>query len=109
MADIADIPMGEYKRRMCDDTGPRLVQPVAPATANFELKDHILAQLKDILFYGKDHKYAYKHIDVVNDIDNYFNIPNNDLNIQQGGESLYEVWERYKGLLRNCPHNDLNI
>ncbi|XP_023759492.1 uncharacterized protein LOC111907915 [Lactuca sativa] len=27
---------------------------------------------------------------------------------QQVEESLYEVWERYKGLLRNCPHHDLN-
>ena len=24
------------------------------------------------------------------------------------GESLYEAWERYKGLIRNCPQNDLN-
>ncbi|XP_023739500.1 uncharacterized protein LOC111887560 [Lactuca sativa] len=28
---------------------------------------------------------------------------------QQAAESLYEAWERYKSLLRNCPHNDLNI
>ncbi|XP_023767897.1 uncharacterized protein LOC111916464 [Lactuca sativa] len=27
---------------------------------------------------------------------------------QQDEESLYEAWERYKGLLRNCPHHDLN-
>ncbi|XP_023771140.1 uncharacterized protein LOC111919779 [Lactuca sativa] len=25
------------------------------------------------------------------------------------GESLYEAWERYKGLIRNCPQNDLNV
>ena len=25
------------------------------------------------------------------------------------GESLYEAWERYKELLRNCPQSDLNI
>lgn len=28
---------------------------------------------------------------------------------QQAGESLYESWERYKGLLRNCPQNNLNV
>ena len=28
---------------------------------------------------------------------------------QQPGESLYEAWEHYKGLLRNCPQNDLNV
>ena len=27
---------------------------------------------------------------------------------QQPGESLYEACERYKGLIRNCPQNDLN-
>ena len=28
---------------------------------------------------------------------------------QQPGESLYEAWERYKGLLRNCPQHELNV
>ncbi|XP_023749067.2 uncharacterized protein LOC111897346 [Lactuca sativa] len=28
---------------------------------------------------------------------------------QQLGESLYEAWERYKVLIRNCPQNDLNV
>ncbi|KAL7605584.1 hypothetical protein Lser_V15G18945 [Lactuca serriola] len=28
---------------------------------------------------------------------------------QLPGESLYEAWERYKGLIRNCPQNDLNV
>ena len=47
MSNIANISMGEYKRRMCDDT----VHPTIPATTNFELKGHILVQLKDIPFY----------------------------------------------------------
>lgn len=28
---------------------------------------------------------------------------------QLDGESLYELWEHYKGLLRNCPQHDLNV
>lgn len=32
--------------------------------------------LKDISFFGKDHKHAYRHIDEVLEIVNYFNIPN---------------------------------
>ncbi|XP_023764839.2 uncharacterized protein LOC111913346 [Lactuca sativa] len=28
---------------------------------------------------------------------------------QQLEESLYEAWERYKGLIGNCPQNDLNV
>ena len=27
--------------------------------------------------------------------------------IQFEGESFYEAWERYKDLLRRCPHHDL--
>ena len=61
---------------MCEDTGPGLVQPAIPNIASFELKRHIRAQLKGIPFYGKDHEDAYKHIDEVNDIADYFDIPN---------------------------------
>ena len=76
MADIAYISMEAYKKRIRVDTGPGLVQPEILATTNFELKGHILVQLKDIPFYEKDHEDAYKHIDEVNDIANYFKIPN---------------------------------
>ena len=76
MANIDEIPMGEWKKRMRDDHGPGLVQPAIPATATFELKGHILAALKEIPFYGKDHEDAYKHLDEVNDVADYFNIPN---------------------------------
>ena len=165
MANIDEVPMGEWKKRMRDDTGPGLVQPAIPATATFELKGHILAQLKEIPFHGRDHEDAYKHLDEVNDVADYFNVPNVPREVQllrmlpvtfkgvakdwlkslppgsvttwakmkeefidhfcppskiaklkkaianfeqQPGESLYEAWERYKSLLRNCPHHDLN-
>ncbi|XP_023757312.1 uncharacterized protein LOC111905824 [Lactuca sativa] len=61
---------------MCDDTGPGLVQPTIPATATFELKGHILTQLKEIPFYGKYHEDAYKHMDEVNDVADYIIVPN---------------------------------
>ena len=72
MASITFISMEEYKKRMREDTRPGLVKSTNPATKNFELKGHILARLKDIPVYG----IAYKHIDEVNDIADYFNIPN---------------------------------
>ena len=62
MVNIADIPIGDYKKCIRDGTGSGLVQPTIPANANFEWKGHILAQLRDISFYGKDHEAAYKHI-----------------------------------------------
>ena len=64
MENIDEVPMGEWKKKMRDDTGPGLVQPAIPATATFELKGHILAQLKEIPFYGKDYKDAHKHLDL---------------------------------------------
>ena len=68
--------MGANKKRIRDDAGPGLVQPAIPATTTFELKGHILFALKDIPFFGKDYEDAYKHLDEVNDIAGYFNIPN---------------------------------
>ena len=38
MANIADMSMGEWKKRMHDDTRKGLVQPVIPTTGNFELE-----------------------------------------------------------------------
>ena len=165
MANIDEVPMGEWKKRIRNNTGPGLMQPVILTTATFELKGHILTQLKEILLYGKDHEDAYKHLEEVNDIADYVKFPNvaRDTVLlhmlpvtfkgvakdwlkslppgsittwakmkeefadqfcppskiyklkkaianfgQQVGESLYEVWERYKGLLRNCPQHDLN-
>lgn len=155
----------EYNKWMHNDNGSSLVPPEIPATTNFELKGHILAMIKDIPFYRKDHEDGYKHIYEVNDIDNYFNILNirratvllrmlpvtfrgatkgwlkalppdaittwaqlceefiqqfsppsmvaklkkNIANFEQKmGESLYEAWERYKCLRRNCLKHDLN-
>ncbi|XP_023741082.1 uncharacterized protein LOC111889173 [Lactuca sativa] len=166
MANIADLSMEAYKKRVRDDTGLGLMQPTIPATATFELKGHILTALKEVPFPGKDHEDAYKHLDEVNEIAGYFNIPNvpretvllrilpvtfkgaakdwlkalppgavttwarmHELFLeqfcppskvaklkkaisnfeQQLGESLYEAWECYKGLIRNCPQNDLNV
>lgn len=76
MANIDEVPIGEWTKRMREDTGPGLVQPAIPATATFELKGHILAQLQEIPFYGKDNEDAYKHLDEVNDVADYFNVPN---------------------------------
>ena len=76
MVAIEEMSMGAYKKRIREDMGLGLVQPAIPATATFELKGHILTALKDIPFFGKDHEDAFKHLDEVNDIADYFNVPN---------------------------------
>lgn len=68
--------MEEYNKCIRDDSGPSLVHPEIPVATNFELKEHIFARLKDIPFFGKDHEDAYRHIDEVMEIANYFNITN---------------------------------
>ncbi|XP_052627065.1 uncharacterized protein LOC128133603 [Lactuca sativa] len=156
-------PTYEHKSDFEDELA--ITMPAIPATATFELKVHILALLREIPFTGKDHEDTYKHLDEVNDVADYFNVPNVPRETQllrmlpvtlkgavkdwlkslppetittwaqlkeefidqfcppskisklkkaianfeqQAGESLYEAWERYKSLLRNCPHHDLN-
>ena len=165
MANIADMSREAYQKIIREDIGPDLVHPIIPAATTFELKGHILYALKEVPFSRKDHEDAYKHLDEVNDIAEYFNIlnvlrttillrmllvtfkgaakdwlkalppstittwaqmhekflehfcsPSKVVKLkkaianfeQQPGESLYEAWERYKGLIRNYPQNDLN-
>lgn len=61
---------------MCEDNAPGLVRPEVPVAKNFELKSHILNMLQDIPFFGKDHEDAFKHIDEVLEIADYFSILN---------------------------------
>lgn len=68
--------MEDYNQCIRDDSDSGLVPPEIPATKNFEIKAHILNLLKDITFVGKEHEDAYKQIDEVLEIANYFNISN---------------------------------
>lgn len=74
MVDITTMMIDEYKWRVHNDNGPGLVPPAIPAAINFELKGHILAILKYIPFSGKGYEDAFKHIDEVLEIANYFNV-----------------------------------
>lgn len=56
MADIADMTMEAYKKRIIEVISLGLVQQTIPASATFELKEHILTALKDIPFSKKDHE-----------------------------------------------------
>lgn len=76
MADILEMTMEEYKRRMHKDNDPSVIPPAIPVATNFEHKGHILAMVKDIPFSEKDYEDAFKHIDEVLDIENYFNARN---------------------------------
>lgn len=76
MGDITKMIMKEYRMRIRDDNGSRIMIPKIPATVDFELKGHILNMLKDITFFGKNHEVVYKNIKEVLEIENYFNVPN---------------------------------
>lgn len=102
MANIAEMTMEEYKKWMRDNRSG-LVQPEIPNTTNFELKGHILSILKYIPFYRKVHKDAYRHIDKVNDITNYFNVPNVPPEMVLFGKLLVNFKGEEKDCLKALP------
>ena len=76
MTNITTMMIGEYKKRLRNDNGLRLVPPEIPIERVFELKGNILSMLKDIPFFRKEYEDALNNIDEVLDISNYFNVPN---------------------------------
>lgn len=76
MTDIARMTMGNYKKRIRENNGPGLAPPEIPPMRSFELIGHILSMLKNIPFIGKAYEDAFKHIDEVKDIANYFQVLN---------------------------------
>lgn len=70
------MKMEEDKKRVHNVKGPSLVPPKIPTATGFKLKGHNFLMLKDIPFFGKDYEDAFKNIDQVSDITNYFNVLN---------------------------------
>ena len=76
MSDITRMTMIDYKKQTREDNGLRLVPLEIPVERSFELKGRILSIVKDIPFSVKEYEDTFKHIDVVKDIANYFNVTN---------------------------------
>nr|GEX58945.1 reverse transcriptase domain-containing protein [Tanacetum cinerariifolium] len=89
-----------------------IVVPVI-TTDNFELKHGLITLVQNKQFFGHDKEDPHAHIRYFNKITStlkFLNVPNtlrNEItNFQQRfDESFSEAWDRFKDLLRACPHH----
>ncbi|XP_075499747.1 uncharacterized protein LOC142538274 [Primulina tabacum] len=121
------IPMLEYAQPSLDGTRPSIVRPTVRAN-QFEIKPAIIQMIQNtVQFGGNALDDPNTHIaDFLEICDTFkFNGVSDDavrlrlfpfslrdkakswLNCLH--ESLYEAWERYKDLLRRCPHHELPL
>nr|GEY34974.1 hypothetical protein [Tanacetum cinerariifolium] len=75
---------------------------VVPAITadNFELKHGLLTLFQNKQFFGHDKEDPHAHIRYFNKITSTLKFPN------RFDESFSEAWDRFKDLLRACPHHD---
>nr|GEV95982.1 reverse transcriptase domain-containing protein [Tanacetum cinerariifolium] len=74
---------------------------VVPAITadNFELKHGLLTLVQNKQFFGHDKEDPHAHIRYFNKITSTLKFPN------RFDESFSEAWDRFKDLLRACPHH----
>ncbi|GKA87754.1 reverse transcriptase domain-containing protein [Tanacetum coccineum] len=97
---------------------PNLVEPPEIEAANFEIKHGLLTLVQNKQFFGHDKEDPHAHIRYFNKITstlrypNFFppskmtNLRNEITNFKQRfDESFSEAWDRFKDLLRACPHH----
>nr|GEZ70743.1 reverse transcriptase domain-containing protein [Tanacetum cinerariifolium] len=107
MAQLLQAPTGGYEDAI-----------VVPAITvdNFELKHGLLTLVQDKQFYGHDKEDPHAHIRYFKKITSTLKFPNvpntlrNEItNFQQRfDESFSEAWDRFKDLLRACPHHSFS-
>nr|GEW26030.1 reverse transcriptase domain-containing protein [Tanacetum cinerariifolium] len=111
-------PRLEYAFLEGDDKLPVIIAYdtiVVPAITadNFELKHGLLTLVQNKQFFGYDKEDPHAHIRYFNKITSTLKFPNisntlrNEItNFQQRfDESFNEAWDRFKDLLRACPHH----
>nr|GEV83994.1 hypothetical protein [Tanacetum cinerariifolium] len=80
---------------------------------HFKLKHSLINMMTSDQFFGLEKDNPYDHIYLVSKFINEFFPPSRTTNLcnrisnfkQRFNESFYEAWDRYKGLLRACPHH----
>ncbi|KAL0440344.1 UNVERIFIED_CONTAM: hypothetical protein Slati_2517400 [Sesamum latifolium] len=124
-------PMMEYSFPTANETISSIVKPSVEAN-NFEIKPSIIQIIRSsVQFYDLPEEDPYKHLMNFLEICNTFrfNGVSNDavrlrifhshyvillntgfsLCLLLDRESLYDAWERFKGMLRECPHHELPV
>ncbi|GJW52630.1 reverse transcriptase domain-containing protein [Tanacetum coccineum] len=125
----------EYLTRVRDDSGPGIVRPLFEENIKFEFWGQCIDELKDNVFLGNNDENPLEHISNITSIVNLFQSPGVSRDQvmlmafpltyrplsqiirqtkairnfgQECNEPLHLAWERFNGLLYNCPQHKIN-
>ncbi|GJY15766.1 reverse transcriptase domain-containing protein [Tanacetum coccineum] len=99
VAPMAERTMEELLRAPTEGYGEAIVLPEINAD-HFEIKTNLLQLVQANPFYGRESENPHAHINSFKRITStlrFRNVPND--------ETFSEAWERFKELLRACPHH----
>ncbi|GJR59725.1 reverse transcriptase domain-containing protein [Tanacetum coccineum] len=110
VAPMAERTMEELLRAPTEGYGEAIVLPEINAD-HFEIKTNLLQLVQANPFYGRESENPHAHINSFKRITStlrFRNVPNdNEISrfTQKFEETFSEAWERFKELLRACPHH----
>ncbi|GKA74456.1 reverse transcriptase domain-containing protein [Tanacetum coccineum] len=110
---MADRTMEELLRAPTEGYGEAIVLPEINAD-HFEIKTNLLQLVQANPFHGLENENPHAHINSFKRITStlrFRNVPNDVIKLMmfpyslEGAAKTCEAWERFKGLLRSCPHH----
>ncbi|GJV25717.1 reverse transcriptase domain-containing protein [Tanacetum coccineum] len=113
VAPMAERTMEELLRAPTEGYGEAIVLPEINAD-HFEIKTNLLQLVQANPFYGRESENPHAHINSFKRITltlRFRNVPNDVIKLMmfpyslEGAAKTYEAWERFKELLRACPHH----
>ncbi|GJW18487.1 reverse transcriptase domain-containing protein [Tanacetum coccineum] len=113
VAPMAERTMEELLRAPTEGYGEAIVLPEINAD-HFEIKTNLLQLVQANPFYGRESENPHAHINSFKRITStlrFRNVPNDVIKLMmfpyslEGAAKTCEAWERFKELLRACPHH----
>ncbi|GJU51022.1 reverse transcriptase domain-containing protein [Tanacetum coccineum] len=113
VAPMAERTMEELLRAPTEGYGEAIVLPEINAD-HFEIKTNLLQLVQANPFYGRESENPHAHINSFKRITStlrFRNVPNDVIKLMmfpyslKGAAKTCEAWERFKELLRACPHH----
>ncbi|GJV96514.1 reverse transcriptase domain-containing protein [Tanacetum coccineum] len=113
VAPMAERTMEELLRAPTEGYGEAIVLPEINAD-HFEIKTNLLQLVQANLFHGLENENPHAHINSFKRITStlrFRNVPNDVIKLMmfpyslEGAAKTCEAWERFKEMLRACPHH----
>ncbi|GKC60774.1 reverse transcriptase domain-containing protein [Tanacetum coccineum] len=113
IVEMAERTMEELLRAPTEGYGEAIVLPEINAD-HFEIKTNLLQLVQANPFYGRESENPHAHINSFKRITStlrFRNVPNDVIKLMmfpyslKGATKTCEAWERFKELLRACPHH----